>query len=502
MTLRNQAGTRRSARRDCSQGGCDQRGTAIDAKDSPFDRSPLRLIRGLYANAFVSSASFSDPLTLVARIGALRRPSKQAATLAYALSALALTAACGSLPASNTAQNDRPVPENDKAQRQVVVGLRKHVRDAGRMTAQAAAESGAKAEGREAREDAVSANPAREGANLRALESLMADPMAESGGVTKLVAFDSAPFPYHGMQPGRGPFLNVERGGQKGHRAYNGQILWENSTFSDRRALVHVPAGFDPSKPSVLMVFFHGFGATIERDVRDRYLVPAQVSRSGANAVLVAPQFAVDARDGSAGHFWEPGGFTRFLDEAAQRLADIHGGPDAVRHFRNMPVVLVAYSGGFLPAAYALRDVERSGRVRGVMLLDAAYGELGTFAHWASKERSGFFVSACTTSTFNQNARLKMMLAANGVPYSSDTAHVGRGVTFFNTGSQYSHRDYVTQAWVNLPITDLLSKMPGVEQRSIGVASQENIRHALVAPEIVANRSLVEKDSGFAPSTQ
>ena len=49
--------------------------------------------------------------------------------------------------------------------------------------------------------------------------------------------------------------------------------------------------------------------------------VPAQITAAGVNAVLVAPQFAVNAADSSAGKFWEPNGFKRFLDEVAIQLA-------------------------------------------------------------------------------------------------------------------------------------------------------------------------------------
>ena len=49
----------------------------------------------------------------------------------------------------------------------------------------------------------------------------------------------------------------------------------------------------------MIVVFFHGNGATLERDVRDRQLVPQQISDSGVNAVLLAPQLAVNAADSS-----------------------------------------------------------------------------------------------------------------------------------------------------------------------------------------------------------
>ena len=51
-------------------------------------------------------------------------------------------------------------------------------------------------------------------------------------------------------------------------------IYWQDETYQDNRVLVHMPKGFDVRKPGVIVVFFHGNGATLERDVRDRQLVP------------------------------------------------------------------------------------------------------------------------------------------------------------------------------------------------------------------------------------
>ena len=295
-----------------------------------------------------------------------------------------------------------------------------------------------------------------------------------SESLTKLVAFGSAPFPYDGAVPGGRSFLDVKDGGQRGHRSYTGKVLWESETFGDSRVLVHVPESFDPAKPSVMVVFFHGFGATLSRDVLRRQKVPAQVTASGANAVLVAPQFAVDARDGSAGRFWQHGGFSRFLDEAAHHLAVLRGDPDSEAVFQKMPIVMVAYSGGFAPAAFCLRDIASTNRVRGVVLLDAAYGELETYALWAAREHKsgGFFVSSYTLSTKGHNNDLKHMLAAKGVPFSNDELKVGRGVTFFDTGADYTHESYVTQAWVEFPIKDVLARIPGVGPGDANVASQ------------------------------
>src|SRR4029078_10510586 len=116
------------------------------------------------------------------------------------------------------------------------------------------------------------------------------------------------------------------------------------------------PESFDSGKPGVIVVFFHGNGATLERDVRDRQLVPQQITDSGVNAVLLAPQLAVNAADSSAGKFWEPGGFKRFTDESASHLARLYGDPKSAQAFANMPIVIVGYSCGCLSPPLGLES--------------------------------------------------------------------------------------------------------------------------------------------------
>ena len=174
------------------------------------------------------------------------------------------------------------------------------------------------------------------------------------------------------------------------------------------------PESFDVRKPGVIVVFFHGNGATLERDVRDRQLVPQQISDSGVNAVLLAPQMAVDAADSSAGKFWQPGGFKRFIDEAATNFARMTGDPTSAKAFANMPIVIVGYSGGFLPTAWSLEVGGASSRVRGVVLLDAVYGQLDKFAGWIEHNRSGFFVSSYTHYTARHDQELMSDAARQG----------------------------------------------------------------------------------------
>lgn len=290
-------------------------------------------------------------------------------------------------------------------------------------------------------------------------------PLARSQ--TKLVSFASAPFPYDGLNPRtKAPFLNVRDSGRLGHRTFSGRVYWADSTYSDNRVLLHVPRGFDTHRPGVIVMFFHGHGATLERDVLARQRVPEQITESGLNAVLVAPQFAVDARDSSAGKLWTPQGLRKFLDETADKLTQMHGDPSARRIFSAMPVVIVGYSGGYVPTAAVLSSGVAANRIKGAVLLDGLYGEIETFARWIEKTKNGFFLSAYTNSTRRGNGELMRVLAERNIDYAKSLkGRVRAGsVTFIE--AEFGHRDYVTRAWAENPISDLLRRMTGVAPRA------------------------------------
>lgn len=252
---------------------------------------------------------------------------------------------------------------------------------------------------------------------------------------TRMIGFENSAFPYSGKP--------------------------RSGRYSDNRVLVHVPPGFDARKPGVIVVFFHGHGATLERDVRDRQLLPRQITESGTNAVMVAPQLAYDAADSSAGKFWERDGLKRFMAEAAEQLAQVYGDPRSVDIFANMPVVIVAYSGGFETAAWSLHIGGLGKRVTGVVLLDALYGHLDKFASWIAKNRHAFFISSYTPHNKRRDDDLAEMLRARGVPVQDELngpLKPGTAV-FLSMGSSVRHRDFVTLAWTQYPVRDVLNRM-------------------------------------------
>ena len=287
------------------------------------------------------------------------------------------------------------------------------------------------------------------------------------GATVSLASFENSAFPYHGMIPNyqetgkTRPFLDVDENGRLGHSSPRGGIHWEDQTYSDRSVLLAAPQSFDPAKPGVIIVFFHGNNATLSRDVIARQQIVRQLADSGLNAVLVAPQLAVDAQDSSAGRFWSAGGFAAFLGEAQTKLGDLY--PNARGAFRRMPVVIVAYSGGYLPAAYSLAVGGDQGRVRGLVLLDALYGERDKFVSWAEGPgRSAFFVSAYSASSRAGNDAVRAELEAAGVPTVNGLpGQLTPGVVAFVDAGSVDHNDFVTSAWGGAPLRDIFSRIGG-----------------------------------------
>ncbi|HBK05868.1 MAG TPA: alpha/beta hydrolase, partial [Acetobacteraceae bacterium] len=75
--------------------------------------------------------------------------------------------------------------------------------------------------------------------------------------------------------------------------------------------------------------------------------------------------------------------------------------------------------------------------------------------------RSGFFVSAYTRYTQRHDQELMQMLRNKGIAISDDMDGPLRpgSVVFVKTPDGVTHRDYVTHAWADKPVREVLAKM-------------------------------------------
>ena len=265
---------------------------------------------------------------------------------------------------------------------------------------------------------------------------------------TKLVEFENAPFPF---DSGAAP---------------RGRLRGDLSRYSDPRVLLHIPKGFNVKKPGAIVIFYHGHRANLTRDVLDRQRVADQISLSHANAVLVAPQFAVNASDSNVGNFWNPDLFKWFLQDVSSELSFLHGdgvaGIGLRDDYEKLDIIAVGYSGGYAPVAWSIYHARSMPRLRGVVLLDSLYGEMDKFEQWILGDRKRrFFVSGYLGSTRNRNLQLQRFLSDKRIPYNMalEDRILPGSITFIPGTHGERHNDYVTRAWVPNPLSDVLDRL-------------------------------------------
>ena len=281
-----------------------------------------------------------------------------------------------------------------------------------------------------------------------------------------LVPFSKAPYPYDGMVPATDgpavPFLRQDENGRLFHLAPRGGKLLADQTYSDNRSLIYIPPAFDIARPgAVIILFLHGNLATLD-DVRGRQRVTRQLADSGLNAVLVAPQLAVRALDSSPGHFYERGFFQDYMREAADHLTVKADGRFEAGQIDALPIVIAAYSGGYLATAFTLFHAGGEGsRIKGVILLDALFGEEGKFRDWIEQRHATtFFVSAYSDASRGLNAQLRESVRADGVPILDTVPDlIVPGDIVFQAAPGAVHNDFVTNAWTRDPLRLLLARI-------------------------------------------
>jgi hypothetical protein len=295
-------------------------------------------------------------------------------------------------------------------------------------------------------------------AELRRDLNVISAPGAERG-FTFIAELGNAPFPV-------GPDAVDQRGlpfwhgvdaasGQRYRDLGPDRRFTEAAVYSDARVLFHAARGFDPAKPFRLVLFLHGHGSEIEATVGRALDLPGQIDRSGVNAVLVAPQLALNAQESVPGKFVEPGRAAAFVDEAAGVLRRMLGGDDAA--WRRAPIIVVAYSGGYRTAAQIVVRGGLEGRIEGVILLDAIFGDAGIYAAWlARRHHRAFLYALYTRSSLEETTLLKTSLIERNIAYAThDDGGVLQGVRLVETDA--AHGEVPVKGD---PIAALLRRLP------------------------------------------
>ena len=210
--------------------------------------------------------------------------------------------------------------------------------------------------------------------------------------LTAIARLDHAPFPlaYSKALDPAPLFTGRDPRTGEGVRVVARNRYLERRTYTDNRVLVHVPPGFDPGKPVRILVFFHGHLAELKRSVIGEYGIVAQINRSGRNVILIAPQLALDAADSHPGKLARQNGLSNLLDEVLPIVARRLGlRADA---FAGTQVFIAAFSGGYRAVAESITHGGAPGRIAGLILLDALFGDLDRFVRWFARNDQRVFL--------------------------------------------------------------------------------------------------------------
>jgi hypothetical protein len=159
-------------------------------------------------------------------------------------------------------------------------------------------------------------------------------------------------------------------------------------------AIVHAPAGFDPSSPIELVVFLHGYRGCIEvlaasgparcgqrAEPQPGWALLDHHDEAGTNTLFVLIQLAFDRADGSAGRFQRHARFRAFLDELLGQIPEL-GARRGVHDLASLTIL--AHSAAFETSLAIVRQGGIDELDTRLVLLDALYAGGPTFLEWVA----------------------------------------------------------------------------------------------------------------------
>jgi hypothetical protein len=217
--------------------------------------------------------------------------------------------------------------------------------------------------------------------------------------------------------------------------------------YDDGTVGIFIPAEYRPGETVDFVVHFHGHGNNVAH-VFEQFGLCEQMTRAGVNAILVVPQGPKDVPDSGCGKLeHDAGAMAALLDEVARFLVDER----KITSSRLGHVVLCAHSGGYKVTGVVLRIGGLGDHVTDVLLFDATYGQLESFAAWCAAGGNRRLVSIFTDHLAAENFELLTLLQAGHVPFTAimekdlgDEQLKSRAPLFIHT-TALQHNDVVSK---------------------------------------------------------
>ena len=171
-------------------------------------------------------------------------------------------------------------------------------------------------------------------------------------------------------------FPHVQR--HQGWTASDGMFYPPFPHYLDSSVAVFVPKKFRelPSGSNVI-IHFHGHGND-NMGVLEQDTIPQAMVAQGINAILVLAQGPYRARDSFSGKMEEEGGLRTLVQDVLATMKR----EGVVRDTLLNMVLVSGFSGGYRPAAFAVKSGGLADKIRVVFLFDALYAYRENFENW------------------------------------------------------------------------------------------------------------------------
>lgn len=205
------------------------------------------------------------------------------------------------------------------------------------------------------------------------------------------------------------PFPHASR--SEGFTTRDGVIYPAAAHYRDNTVGIVIPEGFKPRDETDFVVHFHGHKNNVA-NVLAQFGLASQLRQSGVNAILIICQGPLDVPDSGFGKLEEADGLKNLLAEVAERLKADGKTPTA----QIGKVVLTAHSGGYRATAQCVARGGLTDHITDVLLFDATYGGLDSFADYAAGGNGRRVVTIFTEHLASENYMLLTMLSKRSVP--------------------------------------------------------------------------------------
>lgn len=189
-------------------------------------------------------------------------------------------------------------------------------------------------------------------------------------------------------------------------------------------AIIHIPKGFDPSKPINVVVYNHGHRATVGSAYRDNQF-GQEMANAPPNTILIVPEWQVNpgSNSGAQGNFKKDGFFQGMLQEIFDKTPGLQG--KRVDDIKSIGII--SHSAGYNPTESMLYRNALGSKVNSITMLDSTYNPTGLDPWLKANIRAlaagtKTFVNIYQDTTANSQAqeqRVRQWLTQAGLPASA-----------------------------------------------------------------------------------